>query len=167
MAFYPVQEIAIGKVKPYSKNAKKHPDSQIDLLVKQIAQGFDQPIVVDKNYEIIKGHGRLLACKKMGLETVSVVVRDDLSPTEVKAARLADNKLAETDWDLELLKEELDELSNFIDIIDIGFDQKELDAALDEIANPEEETEYQEPEDQGFSPEDEVTKECPSCGFKL
>jgi ParB-like nuclease domain len=98
----------IAKVKPYGKNAKLHPDEQIDKLAHSIQElGFDQPIAVDRNGVIIKGHGRLLAAKKIGMQRVPVVVRDDLPPAKIKAARLADNKLAETGWDWDVLRDDV------------------------------------------------------------
>ena len=126
-----IKQIPLDDIKPYQNNAKSHPQSQIDLLVKQIAEGFDQPIVVDKNMVIIKGHGRRLAAMQMGLKTVPVIVRDDLTPQQVKAARIADNKLAETDWDMELLAQELEALDvGGFDLLDLGFDDSELEGLL-------------------------------------
>ena len=131
MRFYDQNMVDIDKVKPYNNNAKTHPQSQIDLLVKQIADGWDQPIVVDKDYVIIKGHGRRLAAIQMGLKKVPIILRDDLTPAQVKAARIADNKLAETDWDMELLSEELASLADDFDLLDLGFDGSELDGLID------------------------------------
>lgn len=162
-SFYPVYSVPIDKIKPYLNNAKLHPDSQINLLVKQIAEGWDQPIVVDKDYVIIKGHGRRLAALKMGLKTVPVVVRDDLTPQQVKAARIADNKLAETDWDMEALKEDLEALSQFdFDLEDLGFDESELSELLGRLVedNFDDETEYQEPEIE----KEQAIETCPNCG---
>lgn len=96
---------AIEKVKPYEKNAKKHPSKQVELLAKLISEhGFDQPIVVDKAGVIIKGHGRLLAAQHLKLKAVPVIVRDDLTLAQVRAARIADNKVAEMGaWDMDML----------------------------------------------------------------
>ena len=132
MQFPEIRTVGIESVKPYPNNAKKHPDRQIELLAKQIAEGFDQPIVVDSEMVIIKGHGRLLASKKLGLKTVPIIVRDDLSSEQVKAARIADNKLAETDWDMDLLAQELEALELMeSDLEDLGFDEDELIKILD------------------------------------
>lgn len=80
-------------LKPYYRNAKKHSRSQVTSLANAMRRlGFDQPIVVDKDMVIIKGHGRQLAAISCGLTLVPVVVRDDLSPLEVMAARIADNE---------------------------------------------------------------------------
>jgi ParB-like chromosome segregation protein Spo0J len=157
---YPEAKLTpIDKIKPYANNAKKHPQSQIDLLVKQISEGFDQPIVVDKNMTIIKGHGRRLACLQMGLKEVPVIVRDDLTPDQVKAARIADNKLAETDWDMALLAEELEALdAGGYDVACLGFDDEELEQLLGELER--EEIEEEEP----IESEEKEGSVCPHCG---
>ncbi|WP_416663388.1 phage tail protein [Acinetobacter baumannii] len=81
----------VDDVKPYELNAKIHSEEQVAKIAESIARfGWDQPIVVDKNGVIIKGHGRRLAAIKLGLIEVPVLVRDDLNEEQVKAARLAD-----------------------------------------------------------------------------
>jgi ParB-like chromosome segregation protein Spo0J len=93
---------------PYDRNAKKHPESQIAALASMFLEfGFDQPIVVDKKMVIIKGHGRRLAAMKAGLKMVPVIVRDDLTPAQVRAARLADNRIAETDYDTDMMASDI------------------------------------------------------------
>lgn len=116
----------IDRVKPYDLNSKKHDSKQVDGIVNSIKRfGFDQPIVVDKDGVIIKGHGRRLASIKLGLERVPVLVRSDLSPEQVKAARVADNRSAIGDIDTELLKMDLEA----IDLDDLRgiFEDKEFD----------------------------------------
>lgn len=106
-----VIELEIGLIKPYENNAKMHPDSQIDNVATSIKKyGWQQPIVVDKNYTIIIGHCRHLAAQKLGLTTVPVVVADNLDDKQVKALRLVDNKSNESGWDLELVKTEIPDL---------------------------------------------------------
>ncbi len=96
---------------PYINNAKQHPPEQIEKIAASIAEyGFDQPIVVDGQGVIIKGHARREASLRLGVKVVPVVVRTDLSPTQVKAARIADNKTAESEWNEELLRLELQQL---------------------------------------------------------
>jgi DNA modification methylase len=154
---FKVQQIELSKLKPYPGNAKTHPQKQIDLLVKQIAEGFDQPIVVDKDYVIIKGHGRRMAALQMGLQTVPVIVRDDLTPQQVKAARIADNKLAETDWDMELLSQELEALNaDGIDLGDIGFDQSELEVIFGGLQDDQDMGALGEPEEDDYEIPDEI-----------
>ena len=111
----------IGTIKPYEKNAKRHPKEQIEKLAAIIKRhGFDQPIVVDSAGVIIKGHGRLLASKQLGLKKVPVLVRGDLSPAQVREARIADNRVSELgSWDDELLAEDMREaLALFADDFD-------------------------------------------------
>lgn len=126
-------------VMPYSKNAKKHPKKQIEQVANSIKEfGMNQPIVVDKQGIIIVGHGRFEACKHLGwsneeiLKHVKVV---DLTEKQAKAYRLADNKLNESDWDMELVIEELKELTpEEIDLT--GFDKDliiEADEKDDEV----------------------------------
>lgn len=108
----------LHKVRPYPKNAKTHPKKQIEQLAKIIERhGFDQPIVVDGAGVIIKGHGRLLAAERLALSKVPVVVRDDLTPAQVREARIADNRVAELGaWDDDMLLEDVSDaltLENF------------------------------------------------------
>lgn len=117
----------ILKATPYSKNAKKHPDSQLKQIAASLKEfGWQQPIVVDKNNEIIVGHGRYFAYQKYpeGIEKPWVQKADKLTPEQVRAYRLADNKLNESDWDMDLAIEELKELDNLgYDISITGFDK--------------------------------------------
>lgn len=116
----------ISELKPYEKNAKKHPKSQIEKVANSIKEfGFNQPIVVDKDDVLIVGHGRLEAAKYLGLETVPVI-KVDLTEEQAKAYRLADNKLNESDWDMKLVLAELRELS--LPQVELtGFDPKILE----------------------------------------
>lgn len=105
----------ITEIRPYDKNAKKHPQKQIEQVANSIREyGMNQPIVVDKAGVIIVGHGRYEALKSLGwpmeeiLKHVKVV---DLTEEQAKAYRLADNKLNESEWDMKLVLEELKELS--------------------------------------------------------
>ena len=112
-------ERKLSELKPYSKNAKKHPLEQVKIVAQSIKEfGWAQPIVVDENNEILIGHGRLKAAKLLKLETAPVYVLEGLSEEQKKKLRLIDNKSNESDWDIELLKEELLELdfSSFPDI---------------------------------------------------
>jgi DNA modification methylase len=99
-----------AKIKPYHKNAKKHPTKQIEAIAKSIKEyGFRQPIVVDKDNVIIVGHGRFEAAKALGMEEVWIE-KTDLTEEQAKEYRLADNKLNESDWDMQLVMQELREL---------------------------------------------------------
>jgi DNA modification methylase len=127
----------IEKVIPYSRNSRKIPERAVDKVAASIKEfGFRVPIVVDKDGVIICGHTRLLASKKLGLREVPVHVAENLTPAQVKAYRLMDNRShQETDWDLELLGPELEELRDLdFDLELTGFDERELE---DLLADPE------------------------------
>lgn len=112
----------IEEIKPYPKNAKKHPAKQVAQIAASIKEfGFNQPIVVDKDGVVIVGHGRLEAAKSLGLQEVPVI-EVDLTSAKAKAYRLADNKLNESDWEMKLVIEELKEIAlEGIDIELTGF----------------------------------------------
>jgi len=94
-----VKQVKVENITPYEKNAKKHPKKQIEQIARSIeAFGFNQPIVVDKENVIVVGHGRFEAAKKLGMKEVPCL-QVDLNQDKVKAYRLADNKLNESDWE--------------------------------------------------------------------
>lgn len=115
----------INDIHPYEQNAKKHPVKQVDQIARSIQEfGFNQPIVVDKNNEIIVGHGRYYAATKLGLTDVPVTKLENLTDEQVQAYRLADNKLNESEWDMSLVIENLKYLdSQNYDITLTGFDK--------------------------------------------
>jgi len=118
----------IVEIKPYEKNPRFNDDA-VDAVAASIREfGFRQPIVVDANDVIICGHTRFKAAHKLGLEKVPIHVAKDLTPEQIKAYRIADNKTAElADWNYDLLPIELGELqaANY-DLGLLGFDQDEL-----------------------------------------
>ncbi len=117
-----VKQILITDINPYALNAKTHPPDQVERIARSIQEfGFRQPIVVDSKKNLIIGHGRLLAAKKLNYECVPCVIAEDLTEDQVKALRLADNKTAESEWDTKLLLESLEEIKG-IDMSDFGFD---------------------------------------------
>ena len=115
-----------GNLTPYAANAKKHPAEQVRAIANSIREfGFRQPIVVDADNVVVIGHGRLLAAKELGLETVPVVRADDLTEEQIKALRLADNKTNESEWDDSYLNGELAELELEFDMSLFGFEAAE------------------------------------------
>jgi len=97
----------VKDLKKYPENPKKHPKNQIKKIADSIKEfGFTVPLII-KNNEIIAGHGRIEAAKELGLKEVPVIERDDLTDEQAKAFRIADNKLTESDWEDNLLREEL------------------------------------------------------------
>ena len=108
---------AITMLKAYDKNAKKHTETQIEQVAKSIqAFGFVQPVVVDNKGTIVIGHCRVLAAQKLGMEKVPTVTLTDLDENEINALRLADNRLNESDWDMNLVNEEI------LALAEAGFD---------------------------------------------
>ena len=118
----------IKELKPYKKNAKKHPKEQVERIANSIKEfGFTQPVIIDSNNCVVAGHGRILGAKKAGLKQVPTVMLEDLTEEQIKAYRLVDNKLNESDWDFSLLDEELGMLSEDIDMELFGFEFDEIE----------------------------------------
>lgn len=126
-----IECLPVGSLKPYEKNAKRHPADQVEHIANSIREfGFRQPLVIDKDNVLVIGHGRLLAAKKLGLDTVPCVRADDLTEEQIKALRLADNKTNESEWDFDLLGGELDDIFD-IDMSEFGFDELEDEIPID------------------------------------
>lgn len=112
----------INEIIPYKNNPRKNDDAVEDVANSIKEFGFKVPIVIDKNNEIVTGHTRYKASKKLGLEKIPCIIADDLNEEQIKAFRLADNKVSEkAEWDLDILNDELDDILN-IDMSDFGFD---------------------------------------------
>lgn len=122
-----IKNVKVSEIHPYSKNAKKHDKKQIKNVAESIKQyGFVQPLVLDSNNEIVIGHCRWEAARMLKLSDVPCVYVDGLSPAEVRALRLADNKLNESAWDMALLAE---------DLADLDFGNIEIDWDIDTVPN--------------------------------
>ena len=120
----------IEDIKPYNKNPRKISDKAIDMVATSIKEfGFQQPIVVDMKDEIVVGHTRYQASKKLNLKKVPVV-RGDFTDEQAKAYRIADNRInEETGWDYNFLQEELNNLLDLdVDLNLTGFTSEELDS---------------------------------------
>ena len=144
----------IDLIKPYNKNAKIHSKRQIEQIANSIKEfGFNQPIVIDKDKTIIVGHGRYEAAKLLKLSDVPVL-ETDLTEERVKAYRLADNKLNESEWDMNLVVEELQELSEPM-IGLTGFDINLKDPQFQADISGAERLDQKEP----------IT--CPECGHEF
>ena len=118
-----IEYVDINSIKPYKNNAKLHPKEQIEQIKKSIEQfGTDDPIGIWKN-EIVEGHGRLIACKELGYIEVPIIRLDHLTDEERKAYTLAHNKLTmNSDFDIDILNDELMNSFDTIDMSDFGFD---------------------------------------------
>ena len=124
-----MQLISVDKLVPYVNNARTHSPEQILKLRSSLREfGFVNPIIIDKDFNVIAGHGRLMAAKEEGITEVPCVFADFLTDAQKKAYILADNRMAmDAGWDDELLKIEMEELQNLgYDLEFTGFDEKEL-----------------------------------------
>lgn len=112
----------IADLKPYANNPRIN-DKAVKYVANSIKEfGFKVPIVIDQNHEIVCGHTRYKACIQLGIDKVPCIVADDLTEEQIKAYRIADNKVAEySEWDLDLLEIELDDIIG-IDMEEMGFD---------------------------------------------
>ena len=132
-----VKSLKLDSITPYGKNAKKHDKRQINNVAESIKQyGFVQPIVVDRDGVIVIGHCRALAAKKLGMEEVPCVCVDDLTPEQVNALRLVDNKSNESDWDFDLLADELPGLDLSAFDFDWGLRDELNDSVVEDDYDP-------------------------------
>ena len=117
-----VEYIPIDSIKPYENNAKIHTDEQIEQIKRSIEEfGMNDPIGIWKDNIIIEGHGRLMACKELGMEEVPVIRLDNLTDDQRKAYTLIHNQTTmNTGFDLDILNEELENIE--LDMSDFGFD---------------------------------------------
>lgn len=129
-----IENVAIKELKPYERNAKKHDERQIKNVMESIKQfGFAQPITVDKDNVVIIGHCRLIAAKRLKMETVPVFRMENLTQEQVDKLRLLDNKLNESEWDFELLGEDVPLLDFSEFDIEWGIVEEEQQAERKEI----------------------------------
>ncbi len=134
-----IENVAIKDLKPYERNAKKHDEKQIKNVMESIKQfGMAQPLVIDKDNVLIIGHCRLIACKRLKMKEVPVVRMDELTPEQVDKLRLLDNKLNESEWDFDLLNEDIPTLDFSGFDIDWGLAGLQIEDIDQEILNPEE-----------------------------
>jgi len=141
-----IENADINTIKPYENNPRKLKDSAIEKVAMSLKEyGFRQPIVVDKDRIIVVGHTRYRASKKLGFKEVPITIADNLTPEQINAYRIADNRTAEeSEWDSELLKMEIKDLEAKDFKLDLlGFNEDQLNDMLFE-------------EKQGLTDEDEV-----------
>lgn len=148
-----IHDISISRLHEYDNNPRNN-DSAVDAVTESIREfGFKVPIVIDGDNVIVCGHTRVKAAQKLGMETVPCIIADDLTPEQIKAFRLADNKTGElAGWDFAKLEEELAELDGF-DMSAFGFVQNE-DVDIDSFFEDAEEKKEKEPK----------RIQCPHCG---
>ncbi|CAL7898344.1 ParB/Srx family N-terminal domain-containing protein [Fusobacterium necrophorum] len=156
-----IEKRKLETLKPYANNAKEHPEWQIEQIKESIKRfGFNDPIAIDEQGNIIEGHGRYLASIQLELKEVDCIVLGHLTELEKKAYIIAHNKLTiNTGFDLAILEEELSNLKeNKIDLVITGFSEYELETLLssnelelDEVLSDDEKSKQEE-------------KRCPHCG---
>lgn len=137
-----VQQLPIAQLKPFGKNARTHSDKQIEKIARSLqAFGFINPVLVDGNNAIVAGHGRATAARRLGLVHIPVLRIEGLTPDQLRAYRLADNRLAElAGWDAEIVAIELQHLMDVeldFNIEAIGWDMPEIDIMLDGLQKDE------------------------------
>lgn len=147
--------VKVGDLIPYENNPRKN-DEAVDKVALSIsAFGFKVPIVIDRNNVVVTGHTRLKAAQKLGLTEVPCIRADDLTDEQIKAFRLADNKVAEfSSWDDEKLMQELEELGE-TDMSLYGFDDLKKEIERKEAPDSFEEFDSLETE-----------HKCPMCGYE-
>ena len=144
--------VSVDKLVPYQNNARTHSPEQINKLRSSLREfGFINPIIIDKDYGIIAGHGRLLAAKEEGMAEVPCVFADHLTEAQKKAYIIADNRMAlDAGWDEELLRVEIEALqAESFNLALTGFDEKELNKLFDDGNDA---------KDDDFDVEDELKK---------
>lgn len=150
-----IQHIALSELTPYDKNPRLN-DAAVPKVAESIQRfGFKVPLVIDSQKVIVAGHTRFKAAQSLGLDAVPCIVADDLTPEQIRAFRLADNKVAEfSEWDFTTLHEELEALQD-LDMSEFGFANIDLhDDDLSEF--------FEEPEQPKESKVKTTT--CPHCG---
>lgn len=162
-----IKQIDPRALTPYGRNTKKHDQTQIDNVAESIRQfGFVQPVVVDKDNTIVIGHCRVLASIQLGMDTVPCVAVDDLTPEQVQALRIVDNKTNESPWDFAMLELELPQIDlGDFDFGDLGvaYVMKEESKAEHTSVQKQQETEI---DVENFGDE-QFKCTCPRCGFKF
>lgn len=143
---------------PYEFNPRNNEQAVIPVANSIKEFGFKNPIIIDAAGVIVCGHTRYEAAKYLGLEEVPCIIADDLSPYQIRAFRIADNKVSEfSNWDFSALESELSEIADQIDMQEFGFDQ---DTDLDNLDDLFEEAEPKEQQDN----DQPKTVICPKCG---
>jgi ParB-like chromosome segregation protein Spo0J len=158
-----IEKREIEKLIPYARNSRTHSDAQVAQIAASIKEwGWTMPVLIDEDGGIIAGHGRVLAARSLGHESVPVVVAKGWSDAKKRAYVIADNKLASNaGWDFEMLASEIEELNSDSYELDlIGFNAEEMDKIINPIIEkpPEDFNEYG----------DDIKTEykCPKCSYE-
>lgn len=145
-----IRHLPLAALKPYARNARRHNDKQVEIIARSIREyGFVNPVLIDKNNAIVAGHGRYEAARWLGLKIVPTIRLEHLTEAQIRAYRIADNRIGElSEWDAQLLRLEIVDLSELefkgeldFDLSLTGFDTPELDIILEGETAGKEETE--------------------------
>lgn len=149
-------DVNISDLIPYENNPRNN-EAAVDKVAESIKQfGFKVPVIIDKDNVIVAGHTRVKAAEKLGIETVPCIQATDLNEEQIKAFRLADNKVSEfSEWDFEALSEELEAIKD-IDMSEFGFES--LEQELEELREA--------PDSFDEMEELETEHKCPKCGYE-
>lgn len=163
-----IEQLTTDSLIPYARNARTHSDEQVAQIAGSIREfGFTNPVLIDKEGTIVAGHGRVMAARKLGLETVPCIRLGHLTPAQVRAYVIADNKLAlNAGWDEDMLRSELDALkTEGFEMGLTGFSDSEIETILTIPVHSE------------FTPESSAEEvdtdefkmncKCPKCGFEF
>ncbi|NBW13164.1 MAG: site-specific DNA-methyltransferase [Caulobacteraceae bacterium] len=134
MTQHQIEQVSVSTLIPYARNSRTHSDEQVSQIAGSIREfGFTNPVLIDADGTIIAGHGRVMAAKKLGLETVPCIRLGHLTPSQVRAYVIADNKLAlNAGWDDQMLRSELESLQEDGFNMDLtGFSDEELAELLE------------------------------------
>lgn len=151
----------VDEIIPYVNNPRKISQNAIDKVASSIKNfGFKVPIIIDKDNEIVAGHNRILAAKKLGMEEVPCIVVEDLTENQIKAFRIADNKTSEfAEWDMELLGIELEGLEDMF----TGFNEEEKEIIFN-VSDVDIDNFFEDAEETNKEKEEEEIQ-CPHCGM--
>jgi ParB-like chromosome segregation protein Spo0J len=158
-----IEQIDIKKLIPYARNSRTHSDIQISQIAASIKEfGFTNPVLISDTYDIIAGHGRVLAAKKLGWDNVPCIRLAHLSDTQRKAYVIADNSIAlNSDWNFDMLSVEIDELNDYkFDVSLLAFSNEQLSELIGSA---------EEPVDNELKADakDKETCICPKCHFEF
>ena len=156
----------VNELIPYINNSRTHSEEQVNQIVASINEfGFTNPLLIDEKDNIIAGHGRLLASKKLKMEEVPCIVLSGLTEAQKKAYIIADNKMAlNAGWDFNLLSLELENLKELdFDLELTGFTVDEIDGLL----NTNEDIEDNDYEEQDLKENNTQLHKCPECGCEF
>ena len=162
-----VERRSVESLIPYARNARTHSDEQVAQIAASIKEwGWTTPVLVDEDGQIIAGHGRVMAARKLGIEDIPVMIAAGWTEAQRRAYVLADNKIAlNSGWDMDLLKVELQDIGEMsFDLEKIGFGVGEMAALFDEpVLKEGSETSSKELDPDAYT----LDHKCPKCGFEF